>query len=71
MLVAMREIQVPLLAVLLIGASAAKTRHAPWTRPGPGPAAVFPLWLRRPAAIALCGTEFVLGVGLIEPIQRA
>jgi hypothetical protein len=70
MLAVMREIQVPLLAVLLIGASAAKTRtaetrHTLWTRPGSGPEAVFPLWLRRPAVIALCGTEFVLGVGLL------
>jgi hypothetical protein len=69
MLAVVREIQVPLLAVLLIGASAAKTRavkarHALWTRPGSGPA-VFPFWLRSPAAIALCGTEFTLGVGLL------
>ena len=69
MLAVMREIQVPLLAVLLIGASAAKTRavkarHALWTRPDSGPA-VLPFWLRTPAAIALCGTEFALGVGLL------
>ena len=74
MLAVMREIQVPLLAVLLIGAGAAKTRavkarHALLTRPGSGPA-VLPFWLRSPAAIALCGAEFALGAGLLLTAGR-
>jgi hypothetical protein len=79
MLAVMREVQVPLLAVLLIGASAAKTRaakarQATGTRPvgqGTGPTAMFPLQLRRPAAIALCATECVLGVALLLTAGRA
>ena len=62
------EVQVPLLAVLLIGGSAAKLWHAAGARSprhGTGPTAMFPVRLRRPAAIALCGTEFALGAGLL------
>jgi hypothetical protein len=65
MLAVMREVQVPLLAVLLIGGCAAKTRQALWRRQGSGPTAMFPLRLRRPAAIALCATEFALGAALL------
>jgi hypothetical protein len=68
MLTVMREVQVPLLAVLLIGGCAAKARHAIGMRPdggGTGPTAMFPLQLRRPAAIALCVTEFLLGAALL------
>lgn len=65
MLAVMREVQVPLLAVLLIGGCAAKARQALWRRQGSGPTAMFPLRLRRPAAIALCATEFVLGAALL------
>jgi hypothetical protein len=32
---------------------------------------MFPLWLRRPAAIALCAAELVLGVGLLLTAGRA
>jgi hypothetical protein len=76
MLAVSREIQVPLLAVLLIGASAVKARavkarRPPWTRSGSGPTAMFPLWLRHPAAVALCGTEFVLGAALLLTAGRA
>jgi hypothetical protein len=67
----MREVQVPLLAVLLIGGCVAKARGAAGTRPRFGPTALFPLWLRRPAAIALCATELVLGVALLLTAARA
>jgi hypothetical protein len=70
MLSVMREIQIPLLAVLLISAGAAKARRVLWTRPGSGPTALIPLWLRRPVAIALCGTELVLGAGLLLTAGR-
>jgi hypothetical protein len=72
MLAVMREIQIPLLAALLIGASAAKMRAARSRQaPGPGPAAVFPRWLRHPVAIGLCGTELVLGAGLLLTAGQA
>jgi hypothetical protein len=67
----MREIQVPLLAVLLIGGCAGKARRAAGTRLESGPTALFPLSLRRPAAIALCATELVLGVALLLTAGRA
>ena len=50
MLAVVREIQVPLLAVLLIGGCAAKARQALRSSKGSGPTAMFPLWLRRPQA---------------------
>jgi Methylamine utilisation protein MauE len=68
MLDLVREVQVPLLAALLIGGCAAKVWHAAGaTAPGHelGPTTLFPVRLRRPAAIALCVTEFTLGVGLL------
>jgi hypothetical protein len=63
-----REVQVPLLASLLLGGCAAKLVHMVRVRSideALGPTALFPVRLRRPAAIAMCGCEFVLGVGLI------
>jgi hypothetical protein len=65
MLAVMREVQVPLLALLLFGGCAAKARHAIGTRQWSGPTAMFPVRLRRPAVIALCVTEFVLGAALL------
>ena len=65
MLAVMREVQVPLLALLLFGGCAAKARHAIGTRQWSGPTAMFPVRLRRPAVIALCATEFVLGAALL------
>jgi hypothetical protein len=68
MLAVAREVQVPLLAVLLIGGCAAKARRAIDARSidaGIGPTALFPLPLRRPAAMAICASEFALGVGLL------
>jgi hypothetical protein len=65
MLAVMREVQVPLLALLLFCGCAAKARLAIGTRQWSGPTAMFPVRLRRPAAIALCVTEFVLGAALL------
>jgi hypothetical protein len=67
MLDLVREVQVPLLAALLIGGCAAKVWHASAAAPGHelGPTTMFPVRLRRPAAITLCVTEFTLGAGLL------
>jgi hypothetical protein len=64
----LREVQVPLLAVLLGGACAAKAQRAITARSvsaGTGPTAFFPLRLRRPAAVGLCASELVLALGLL------
>lgn len=74
MLAALREVQIPLLAVLLIGGCAAKARRAIETRSidaGTGPTAMFPLRLRRPAALAMCASELALGIGLLLTAGRA
>jgi hypothetical protein len=63
----LREVQIPLLAALLIGGCAAKAGRAISARSieaGTGPTAMFPLRLRRPIAIALCASELALGLGL-------
>ena len=63
-----REVQVPLLAALLVGGCAAKTWRAIVTRPadaGTGPTVMFPHQLRRAAAIVVCATEFSLGAALL------
>jgi hypothetical protein len=75
MLVAVvREVQVPVLAVLLLSGSAAKARRSITARSvgaATGPTAIFPLRLRRPAAIALAASELALGVGLLLTAGRA
>ncbi len=73
MLAVAREVQVPLLAVLLIGGCAAKARRAIGARSidaGIGPTAMFPLPLRRPATMAICASEFALGIGLLVTAGR-
>jgi len=63
-----REVQIPLLAVLLIGGCAAKARRALGARSidaGIGPTGMFPFRLQRPVAIATCLSEFGLGAGLL------
>ena len=65
---ASREVQIPLLAALLIGGCAAKARRVLSARSieaGIGPTVVFPLRLHRPVAIALCVSELGLGGGLL------
>jgi len=70
-LAVVREVQVPLIAVLLIGGCAAKARQAFGTHHESGPTAMFPPRLRRPAVIALCATELMLGVALLATADRA
>jgi len=73
MLAVAREVQIPLLAVLLIGSCAAKAGRVIGARSideGIGPTAMFPLPLRRPAAIAICGYELALGIGLLLTAVR-
>jgi hypothetical protein len=68
MLTAARELQLPLLAVLLIGGCAAKAWRVLRSRSikaAMDPAGLFPLRLRRPVMIMMCATEFALGLGLI------
>jgi len=65
---AIGEVQIPLLAVLLLGGCVAKLRQL--TRTGVtgepiGTTALFPMYLRRPLAIALCVVEGGLAIGLI------
>ena len=58
----------PLLAALLLGGCAAKLVHMVRARSmaaALGPTALFPVHLRKPVALAMCGCEFVLGIGLI------
>ena len=73
MLAVAREVQIPLLAVLLIGGCAAKARRALGARSidaGIGPTAMFPFRLQRPAAIAIVVSEFALGLGLLVTAGR-
>ena len=73
MLAVAREVQIPLLAVLVIGGCAAKARRALGARSidaGIGPTGMFPFRLQRPAAIVICVSEFGLGVGLLVTAGR-
>jgi hypothetical protein len=63
-----REAQVPLLSAMLLGGCVAKTARVlrvGSVDAGLGPTALFPLRLRRPAALALCAVEFTCGVALV------
>ena len=65
---AIREVQIPLLAVMLLGGCGGKALRVLKARDvtvGLGPTALFPLRLRRPIAMAMCATELGLGVALI------
>ncbi|HWG12347.1 MAG TPA: MauE/DoxX family redox-associated membrane protein [Streptosporangiaceae bacterium] len=65
---AIREVQIPLLTVMLLGGCGAKALKVLKTRNmavGLGPTALFPLRLRRPIAMAMCATECGLGIALI------
>jgi hypothetical protein len=71
---AAREVQIPILAALLIGACAAKARraiHAHSVSAALGPTAMFPLRLRRPVTIAMCACECALGAGLLVTASQA
>lgn len=68
MLSAFREMQIPLLAALLMLGCSGKAARAARSRSideGRGPTTMFPMHLRRPAAMAMCATELGLGLMLI------
>jgi hypothetical protein len=63
-----QEVQIPLLATLLLGGCAAKLARAfraGSLDAGLGPTALFPIRLRRPVALAMSAVELGLGIGLI------
>ncbi len=68
MLNAVREVQIPLIAVLLLGACATKLLRAMRTGSmdgGLGPTALFPMRMRTPMTVVMWVIEFGLGGGLI------
>jgi|SRR5580658_853601 hypothetical protein len=73
MLTAIRELQIPLLAALLLGGCAAKgwrVLRSHSMAAAMDPAGLFPLRLRRPAMMAMLVTEFALGLALIATAGR-
>lgn len=65
---AVRQIQVPLLALLLLGGCALKAWQVGTVRDAgrtAGPTGLFPLPLRGPVAVVVFTAEFALGVGLV------
>jgi Methylamine utilisation protein MauE len=67
MISALREVQIPLLGALLVLACSAKALRAARFRSideGLGPTTMFPLHLRRPAAMVMCAAELSLGLAL-------
>lgn len=71
MLSTARDVQAPLLAALLLGGCAAKVRRTISARSVAaemGPTLLFPIRLRRPAAIVVCVCELALGVGLLVTV---
>lgn len=64
----LRQLQILVLAMILLGAAAAKLSRvlrAGSLSAGLGPTALFPQRLRWPAAIVLCAAEIALGAGLL------
>ncbi|HEV2373532.1 MAG TPA: MauE/DoxX family redox-associated membrane protein [Streptosporangiaceae bacterium] len=74
MISAIREVQAPLLAVILLAACATKLYRVLRVRSVwqvLGATALFPPKLRRPATMALCMTELFLGISLIVTAGQA
>lgn len=72
-LTAIREVQIPLLAAMQLGACGTKLARV--LRVGSiseafGPTALFPVRMRRPLVVGLCIAEFTLGLGLILTAGR-
>jgi hypothetical protein len=70
---AIREVQIPLLAAMLLGGCWTKLRRMLRTGAvdrGLGPTALFPMHMRRPVAMTLCAIEGGLGLGLILTAGR-
>ena len=73
MLTAVRELQIPLLAALLLGGCAAKAWRVLRTRSLTAamvPTGLLPLRLRRPIMMTMCATELALGLALIATAGR-
>jgi hypothetical protein len=73
MLTALREVQIPLLAVMLLGACAAKVWRQLSSHPvhrDTGPTGLFPVHLRRPATVMMFVAELSLGLGLIGTARQ-
>ncbi len=73
MLGAIREVQIPFLAAMLVGGCGAKAFRVLRAREmmaALGPTALMPLRLRRPIAIGLYAAEFACGVALIVTAGR-
>jgi hypothetical protein len=71
---AAREVQIPIIAALLIGACVAKVRqaiHAHSVQAALGPSVLFPLRLRKPVTVATCAGECILGAGLVLTAGQA
>lgn len=66
------DAQVLLLSALLLSAGTAKLVRVARTRSaaGLGPTMLFPLRLRKPAAVGMCATEFTLGAGVLVTSGR-
>jgi hypothetical protein len=74
LLIAIREVQIPLLAAMLVGACLAKLARVLRARSvevALGPTALFPLRLQRPVAMLMCAMEISLGIALILTAGRA
>jgi hypothetical protein len=68
-----RDLQVPLLACMLLGGCAAKAWRVLRDRSvtsALGPTLLFPWRLRRPIMIGMCVTELILGVALLVTASR-
>jgi len=73
LLTSVQEVQIPVLAAMLLGACATKLVHVLHVGPVAetfGPTAFFPAHLRRPAAVALSLVELGLGAGLVVTAGR-
>lgn len=69
-----REVQAPVLAAMLLGACAAKfsrVLRAGSLNAGLGPTELFPLPLRKPAAMLVCAVECALGIALMVTAPAA
>jgi hypothetical protein len=65
---AIREVQIPLVAAMLLGGCVtklARTLRTGSADSGLGPAALFPMSTRKPVTLTLCAVEGGLGLGLI------
>ncbi len=71
--VEVQEVQIPLLSAMLLGGCA--TKFARMLRAGSvdavlGPTALFPMYMRRPVAMAMCVAEFGCGTALLVTAGR-